>query len=103
MIEIGWELILTIGGIIVTVLLFFNKMSTDLKRLEEKIVETRSSLSEEHQRHDDHLQKELLAMMRALERHISSEEIEGALQSKSREDITEMSKTLNDIKCKLKD
>ena len=101
MIELGWELLLTLAGILGSLVLFFNKLSTDLKRLEERISETRISLSDEHKRHDDNLSKELLSMIRALEKHISSEEIEGALQAKSREEIVEIRKILNNIQCKI--
>ena len=103
MLELGWELLLTLAGLVVSLALFFNKLSTDLKRLEERVSETRQFLSEEHKRHDEHLQKELLGMMRALEKHISSEEIEGALQSKAREELSDISRTLNDIKCRIKE
>lgn len=101
MLELGWELLITLAGIIITVVVFFNKMSTDLKRLEEKVNDAKTFLSEEHKRHDDNLSQELLSMVRALERHISSEEIEGALQARTREDITKMMAMLNEIKCKL--
>ena len=97
----GWEFIATIGGVIITIILFFNKIAGDLKRIDAKIEDSKIYLSEEHKRHDETLFKELTNMVKRLETHINKEEIESALQKECRKDIKRIRDKTDEIKCEL--
>lgn len=97
----GWEFVFTLVGTIITIIVFFFKMSSDIQRLEEKINESKSSLSDEHKRHDDTLFKELTIIVRKLEQHVNREEIESALQKEARKDIKTIRDVVDKINCKV--
>lgn len=100
-ITFGWEFFATAAGVILTTVLFFVKMYSDIKRLEEKIMDSKRSLSDEHRRHDETLFKELTTIVRKLEQHINREEIESALQKEARKDIKSIRDTVDKINCKV--
>lgn len=97
----GWEFVVTLIGTIITIIIFFVKMSSDIKRVEEKIEQSKYALSDEHKRHDDTLFKELTIIVRKLEQHVNREEIESALQKEARKDIKTIRDVVDKINCKI--
>ena len=97
----GWEFFAAAIGFVLTIVVFFIKMYADIKRLEEKIVDSKRSLSDEHRRHDETLFKELTIIVRKLEQHVNREEIESALQKEARKDIKTIRDVVDKINCKV--
>ena len=93
----------TAAVVLVTIVLFFNRLQNSIDRLCEEVADNKVFLSEEHKRHDEKLSKELQGVVRGLDGHISNEEVEAALQARSREDIKDIVKLLNSIQCRLKE
>ena len=85
---------MTLGG-----LFYFFRTTTDkIAKLEQKIEQSRKSLSEEHTRHDENLIERITDIRQGLEKHISQEEVESAYQSESRKRIVEIEKSINEMR-----
>ena len=97
-----WGIGLAVAGVIVTIVLFFNRLQNSIDRLCEEVADNKVFLSEEHKRHDEKLSNELQGVIRGLEGHISNEEVESARQEESRRTVRDMARAINKIQCNLK-
>ena len=95
-----WLTILGLAGTIGSVLWFFTKTSAAIVAIEKKIEASRKSLSDEHTRHDENLIERISDIKYGLEKHISQEQVESAHQEKSREEVTEIRKEIQELRRK---
>ena len=87
---------MTLGGLFY----FFRKTTDSIAKIEEKIESSRKSLSDEHTRHDENLIERISDIKYGLEKHISQEQVESAHQEKSREEVTEIRKEIQELRRK---
>ena len=95
-----WLTIISLGMTLGGLFYFFRTTTDKITKLEQKIEASRIALSEEHTRHDENLIERITDMRYGLEKHISQEQVEAAHQQKSREEITEIRKEINNLRRK---
>ena len=89
--------IVSLAGMIGSVIYFFRKVSDNIAKIEGKIESCRKALSEEHTRHDENLIERITDIRQGLEKHISQEEVESAFASESRKRVVEIEKNINKL------